>query len=144
MNDIRSDDDAEALLDLLDSTIAEPDENSRLLTDAMLEAKAEQLSAGPLSMVDRAALRDLLNGLARYYFGDRFADALHLPPAQSAGLIPLLAAAGAQSWQMQRSTPEGAALALEQFTAMTVAAVTKQMPDGTAYQLHLAAEAQAA
>jgi hypothetical protein len=95
-------------------------------------------------MVDRAALRDLLNGLVRYYFGDQFADALHLPPAQSAGLIPLLAAAGAQSWQLQRSTPEGAALALEQFTAMTVAAITEQMPDGTAYQMHLAAEAQAA
>lgn len=89
--DIRNDDDAEALLDLLDSTIAEPDENSRLLSDAMLEANVEQLSAGPLAMVDRAALRDLLNGLVRYYFGDQFADALHLPPAHSAGLIPLLA-----------------------------------------------------
>jgi hypothetical protein len=142
--DTRNDDDAEALLDLLDSTIAQPDENSHLLTDAMLDAKAEQLSAGPLSMVDRAALRDLLNGLVRYYFGDQFADALHLPPAESAGLIPLLAAAGAQSWQLQRSTPEGAALALERFTAMAVAAVTEQMPDGTAYQMHLAAEAQAA
>jgi hypothetical protein len=142
--DIRNDDEAEALLDLLDSTIAEPDENSLLLTDAMLAVNVEQLSGGLLSMVDRAALRDLLNGLVRYYFGDQFADALHLPPAQSAALIPLLAAAGAQSWQLQRSTPEGAALALEQFTAMTVAAITEQMPDGTAYQMHLAAEAQAA
>jgi hypothetical protein len=44
----------------------------------------------------------------------------------------------------QRSTPEGAALALEQFTAMTVAAITEQMLDATAYQMHLAAKAQAA
>jgi hypothetical protein len=141
---IRSDDDAEALLDLLDLTIAEPDDNVRQLTEAMLEANSEALSAGPLSMMDRATLRDLFNGLLRFYFSDRFADNLHLPPAQSAGLIPLLAAAGAQSWQLQRSTPEGAALALEQFTAAAVTLVAQMTPDHTAYQANVATEARAA
>jgi hypothetical protein len=141
---IRSDDDAEALLDLLDLTIAEPDDNVRQLTEAMLEANAEALSAGPLSMLDRATLRDLFNGLLRFYFGDRFADNLHLPPAQSAGLIPLLAAAGAQSWQLQRSTPEGTGLALEQFTAAAVAFVAEMTPDHTAYQTNISPEARVA
>jgi len=81
---VRSDDDAEALLD---STVAEPDDNSRALTEASLAANAEALAAGPLSMLDRATLRDLFNGLLRFYYGDRFADAMRLPPSRSAGLI---------------------------------------------------------
>jgi hypothetical protein len=131
---ISNDSDAEALLDLLDLTIGGPDENSRLLVDVMLDSNVEQLSAGPLSMVDGATLRDLVNGLLRYYFGDQFADALQLPPAQSTGLIPLFATASTQSWQLQRSTPEGAALALEQFTSMAVTVAHEETLGGTAYQ----------
>ncbi|GAB2981062.1 oxygenase MpaB family protein [Streptomyces pseudoechinosporeus] len=142
--DIRSDDDAEAFLDLLDSTIDEPDENSRALTEAMLESNVEALTAGPLSMLDPATLRDLFNGLLRLYYGDRFADTLHLPPSQSAGLFPLLAAIGAQSWQLQRSTPETAALALEQFTAIRAVGAAEAMPDHTAYQTNISPEANAA
>ncbi|GAB2764530.1 oxygenase MpaB family protein [Streptomyces bullii] len=141
---VRSDDDAEVLLDLLDSTIHEPDENSRALTEAMLDANVAALTAGPLSMLDRATLRDLFNGLLRFYYGDRFADALRLPRAQSAGLIPLLGAVGAQSWQLQRSTPETAALALEQFTAIRAADAAAAMPDHTAYQTNISPQAHAA
>lgn len=134
---LRSNADAENMRDLLDSTITGPDENSRLLTDALLDAAADGLTAGPMPM-DRAAMLDLLQALVRHVFGDEFADALHLPHAKSAELLPLLIAASAQSWQLQRSTPEGAAVALEQFTAMTVAAAAQGFPDGTTYQKHAA------
>ena len=136
---VRSDDDAEALLDLLDSTVAEPDDNSRALTEASPAANAEALAAGPLSMLDRATLRDLFNGLLRFYYGDRFADAMRLPPSRSAGLIPLLGAAAAQSWQLQRSTPETAALARERFTAIRADAA-EALTGHTAYQTNVSAE----
>ncbi|MEU9919342.1 oxygenase MpaB family protein [Streptomyces sp. NPDC051001] len=141
---VRSDDEAEALLDLLDSTIEEPDDNSRALCGAALDASVEALAAGPLSMLDRATVRDCYNGLLRHYFGDRFADSLQLPPAQSAALFPLLAMAGAQSWQLQRSTPESAALALEQFTAMKAADAAAMPEDHTAFQKNLSPEAASA
>ncbi|MGW3120107.1 oxygenase MpaB family protein [Streptomyces sp. NPDC001107] len=134
---IRSDDDAEVLIDLLDSTVAEPDENSRALCEATLDANAEALTAGPLSMLDRATLRDLFNGLLRFYHGDRFADALQLPPSQSAGLIPLLGAAAAQSWQLERITPETAVLARERFTAQRADAAAKPLTGHTAYQANV-------
>jgi hypothetical protein len=137
---IRTDADADVLLDLLDLTIDEPDDSSRSLTEALLDANVEQLSAGPLSMVDNATLRDLFNGLLRYFLGDRFADSLRLPPARATELIPMLAAASAQSWQLQRGTPENAALALEQFTAVNVAIAAEARPeDGTAYEKNPAA-----
>jgi hypothetical protein len=137
---IRTDADADVLLDLLDLTIDEPDDSSRSLTEALLDANVEQLSAGPLSMVDNATLRDLFNGLLRYFLGDRFADSLRLPPARATELIPMLAAASAQSWQLQRGTPENAALALEQFTAVNVAIAAEARPeDGTAYEKNAAA-----
>lgn len=89
--------------------------------------------------MDRASLLDLLHALVRHFFGDGLADALGLPQPKSAGLLPLLAAASAQSWQLQRSTPESAALALKEFTAMTVASAAEEIPGGTAYQQHTAA-----
>jgi hypothetical protein len=137
---VRTDADADALLDLLDITIAEPDDNSRELTLALLDANVEQLAAGPLSMMDRATLRDLFHGLCRYFLGDRFADSLQLPHAKTAAIIPLLAAASTQSWQLQRVTQENAALALEQFTAIAVAIAAEGAPeDGTAYEKNVAA-----
>ena len=67
--------------------------------------------------------------------GDRFADCPRLPPPKAAGLIPLLAAASAQSWRLQRGTPENTGTALEQFTAVTVAFAAEMTPrDGTAYE----------
>ncbi|WP_197040283.1 oxygenase MpaB family protein [Mycobacterium sp. URHB0044] len=137
---VRTDADADALLDLLDTTIAEPDENSRELTLALLDANVEQLAAGPLSMMDRATLRDLFHGMCRDFLGDRFADSLQLPPAQAAAIIPLLAAASTQSWQLQHSTEENAALTLEKFTATAVAiAAEGALEDGTAYEKNAAA-----
>jgi hypothetical protein len=53
--------------------------------------------------------------------------------------------AGAQSWQLQRNTPESAALALEQFTAMKADAAAAAMPeDHTAFQKSISPEAASA
>ncbi|MFD8627914.1 hypothetical protein ACFV4E_29235 [Streptomyces hygroscopicus] len=87
---------------------------------------------------ERDALRDLVNGLVRYIFGDEFADALHIAPSGQAALIPVLAAAGAQSWQLQRSTPESAEAARRQFTALLTERADAGIADGTAYQQHAA------
>ena len=60
--------------------------------------------------------------------------------AQTAAMIPLLAGTSTQSWHLQRGTPENAALALEQFTAVAVALAAAGVPDdGTAYQNNTAA-----
>jgi hypothetical protein len=133
--DLHTHAEAEVLLDLLDSTITAPDDNTTTLTEAMLDSYAEQFSAGLLP-IDRDTLRDLFTGLVRFFFGDHFAEELHLPQSQSAGMIPLLAAASAQSWQIQRSSPEGAAAARSDFTAQLVALAANPVPDGTAYQQH--------
>jgi len=142
--DIRDDAAAEELLDLLDSTIAEPDDNARALTEAMLESNAKTMSAGPLSMLDRATVRDLFNGVLRHVHGDRFADGLHLPRSQNAALLPLLAAVSAQSWQLQHRTAQTTAAAREEFTAVIASVVAENMPDHTAYQTHISPEAHAA
>lgn len=142
--DIRSDAAAEELLDLLDSTIGEPDDNARALTEAMLESNATTMSAGPLSMLDRATVRDLFNGLLRHVHGDRFADGLHLPRSRNTELLPLLGAVSAQSWALQHRTPETTAAAREEFTAVIASLVAENMPDHTAYQAHISPEAHAA
>ncbi|MEN3267507.1 oxygenase MpaB family protein [Pseudonocardia sp.] len=125
------------LKDLLDSTIAAPDENSRLLTDAQLDAGADILAPGPLGM-DKHAVRDLLNGLLRYFHGDELADGLKVPHSNATPLIPLLAAACAQAWHVQRSTPEGAAQALKEHTTSTLAIAAGGLPGGgaAAYERH--------
>ncbi|MEW2134852.1 oxygenase MpaB family protein [Streptomyces sp. NPDC005435] len=133
---INSHADAAALLDLLDSTITPPDDNSRALSEALLDSYVDLLTG--LVPMERDALRDLVNGLVRRTFGDKFADALHIPPSGHAALIPVLAAAGAQSWQLQRSTPESAEAARRQFTALLTERVNAGIPDGTAYQQHAA------
>jgi hypothetical protein len=123
--------------DLLDSTVAAPDENSALLTGAQLDAGADLLAAGPLGM-DKPAVRDLLNGLLRYFHGDELADGLKVPPSPATPLIPLLKAACAQAWHVQRSTPEGAAQALKVHTAMDLAITAGELPGGgaSAYEKH--------
>jgi hypothetical protein len=123
--------------DLLDSTVAAPDENSGLLTEAQLDAGAGLLAGGSLGM-DKPAVRDLLNGLLRYFHGDELADGLKVPLSPATPLIPLLKAACAQAWHVQRSTPEGAAQALKEHTAMDVAITAGELPGGgaSAYQKH--------
>jgi hypothetical protein len=125
------------LKDLLDVTIAEPDENSRLLTEAQLDAGADILAAGQLGM-DKPVVRDLLNGLLRYFHGDDLADGLGVPQSQTTPLIPLLVAACAQAWHVQRSTPEGAAQALREHTVGKLAITVGKLPGGGAssYEKH--------
>jgi hypothetical protein len=125
------------LKDLLDVTVAAPDENSRLLTEAQLDAGADILAAGQLGM-DKPVVRDLLNGLLRLFHGDQLADGLGVPPSRATPLIPLLAAACAQAWHVQRSTPEGAAQALREHTAGNLAITAGGLPGGGAssYEKH--------
>jgi hypothetical protein len=124
------------LKDLLDITIAAPDENSRLLTEAQLDAGADIL-AGQLGM-DKPVVRDLLDGLLRLFHGDDLADRLGVPPSRTTPLIPLLVAACAQAWHVQRSTPEGAAQALHEHTIGNLAITAGGLPGGGAssYEKH--------
>ena len=60
--------------------------------------------------------------------------------AQTAAMVPLLVAASTQSRQLQRGTPENAAPALEQFTAVAVALAAAGVPDdGTSDRRNTAA-----
>ncbi|MEZ0075487.1 oxygenase MpaB family protein [Planotetraspora sp. GP83] len=126
--------DAQRLQDLTDSTIAPPDENSRALTEAMLDAQAEALSE-PLG-IPKATLRQLFDSLVRRFFGDEMADALHLPVSDITPLLPLITILNGEARRWQTRTPETAAAALEEFVAAAQAqAVT--VPEGPEYEQHM-------
>ncbi|WLH14826.1 oxygenase MpaB family protein [Pseudomonas hefeiensis] len=135
--DLRSDSDAEELLDLLDSTIDEPDDNCRALTHAILEVLTDKAVAGPLSMMDRESVKDFLNGLARFSFGDRLTDALQIPHSPAVGFLPLFAASTAQAWRFQRSNPELAAACTKEYVATRRARVAQMVSGHTAYQKNI-------
>ncbi|MFI6428308.1 oxygenase MpaB family protein [Promicromonospora sp. NPDC050880] len=125
------------LLDLLDSTTAPPDENSRALVGALFDAATATLAAGPDSPMDAAGWRDLLNALAGRYHG-KDAAALGIPDSPLTAVLPLLAAAEAASRHYQAQVPGGVQQAVENGTRTVRGLVTALAESSTAYQDHVA------
>ncbi|TQM13614.1 oxygenase MpaB family protein [Pseudonocardia kunmingensis] len=129
---------AAELLDLLDSTSAAPDENSRALVGALFDAAISNLAAVPRSPMGESGWRDLLHALARRYHGDETADALGIPESPATSLLPLFAVGEAKARLHQLQVPG----ALQQAEEAGIAArrgLVAALTDSTAYQDHAAA-----
>jgi hypothetical protein len=124
---------AGALLDLLDSTSAAPDENSRALVGALFEAAITNLAAVPQSPMDGPGWRDLLHALARRYHGEDTAAALGIPESPATAMLPLFAVGEAKARLYQLQVPG----ALQQAEEAGIAArrgLVATLTDNTAYQ----------
>ena len=121
------------LLDLLDSTTAPPDENSRALVGALFDAAAEALAAVPESPMGAPGWRDLLNALAGRYHGEA-AGPLGIPDSPFAAVLPLLAAGEARARHYQAQVPGAVQHAVEDGTLAVRGLVTALSGDSTVYQ----------
>ncbi|MFE4915192.1 oxygenase MpaB family protein [Streptomyces sp. NPDC056652] len=129
---------ARVLLDLLDSTTAPPDDNSRALTTAMIGAQVDALAGGPRPLMPRPALEDLIHGLLRRSFGDALADSLGIPVSSATPFLPLLALVNSQSRRWQTLTADSAEQARRENAAgPSPDAVAALVPGGPAYHRHL-------
>lgn len=126
------------LLDLVDSTSAAPDENSRALVGALFDAATVNLAAVPGSPLDAAGWRDLLNALAGRYHGE-YAAGLGIPDSPVTPVLPLLAAGEAKARRYQLQVP-GAVREAEEEGARVFRGLVASLSDGAAaYQDHVAA-----
>ncbi|ATB31081.1 oxygenase MpaB family protein [Melittangium boletus] len=133
---VRDHADAGELLDLVDSTIQPPDENSRALVSALIDSTTDMLCAPKDTPFTRPLARDLLNALTRRFQGDARADELGIPATPTTSLLPLIAASNAELRRWQFHTPESTARVLEENGAGYLALATVP-PDGTEYQKHV-------
>jgi hypothetical protein len=123
------------LLDLLDSTTAAPDENSRALVGALFDAATTRLASAPQSPMDARGWRDLLHAVARDYHGDDTAAALGIPESPFTPLLPLLAAGEARARRYQSQVP-GALRQAEEAGIAASRGLVATLPGSTAYQDH--------
>lgn len=101
--------DARRLLDLLDSTTPRPDENSRLLTTAMVDAQARAMAGTPSVDLSEEQLRHLIHSVLRRTFGEERGDQLGIPAVPSAtDLIPLISQLNRQARYWQTYSPASA------------------------------------
>lgn len=125
------------LLDLLDSTSAAPDENSRALVAALFDAASANFAAAPQSPMDAAGWRDLLNAVAGRYHGDA-AAALGIQESPVTPLLPLLAAGEAKARRYQLQVPGAVQEAVEEGTRAFRGIVAVLGGASAAYQDHAA------
>jgi hypothetical protein len=126
------------LLDLLDSTSAAPDENSRALVGALFDAATTNLAALPQSPMDAAGWRDLLNALAGRYHGEAAAG-LGIAESPVTPVLPLLAAGEAKARRYQLQVP-GAVQESVEDGVRAFRGLVAALDDGrAAYQDHVAA-----
>jgi hypothetical protein len=126
------------LLDLLDSTSAAPDDNSRALVGALFDAATTTLAAVPQSPMDEQGWRDLLHALARQYHGEGTAAALGIPASPVTSMLPLFAAGEAKARLYQLQVP-GALRQAEEAGIAARRGLVAALTDSTAYQDHVAA-----
>ncbi|MBL1096333.1 oxygenase MpaB family protein [Streptomyces coffeae] len=133
--DVTDDESAGRLLDLLDSTSAPPDDNSRALTAAMIDATAQVLAAAPDALMDEEQYRDLTHGVLRLTLGSEHAGHLGVPESAAGHLLPLIGLLNGQARRWQTFTPESAAAAIEENVSggLSPELVEFLVPGGTAY-----------
>lgn len=134
--DVGSHEQAGALLDLLDSTSAGPDENSRALVGALFDATAAGLAGAPGPAMDAPGWRDLLHALAHSCHGEN-AVALGIPESPLTPVLPLLAAGEARARDYQLQAP-GALRQAEEAGIAAFRDLAAALTDSTAYQDHAA------
>nr|WP_170134275.1 oxygenase MpaB family protein [Murinocardiopsis flavida] len=116
-------DSARELGHLLDMTIGAPDENSRALTAAMIQAQVEVLSSGPQPLMQRTEFTELIHGILRNTLGDDRADELGIPHSAASPFLALTVQANKAARHWQTLSPESAEQALKSSTATWQGAV---------------------
>ncbi|GAA4013053.1 oxygenase MpaB family protein [Streptomyces plumbiresistens] len=102
------------LQDLLDRVTGVPDGNSRVLTEAMVDAQTHALAAAPGSTLSEDQLRALIHNLLRRALGDDTADRLGIPLPAATDLMPLITTLNRQSRYWQTFSPASAQAARRQ------------------------------
>ncbi|MFJ8108377.1 oxygenase MpaB family protein [Streptomyces sp. NPDC096132] len=105
---------ADRLRDLLDWATAAPDENSRALTRAMIDAQARAMAAAPDAVLSEDQLRVLIHNVLRRSFGDGTADRLGIPTPTATDLMPLIGTLNRQARYWQTFSPASAQAARRQ------------------------------
>ncbi|MFD2026336.1 oxygenase MpaB family protein [Promicromonospora aerolata] len=126
------------LLDLLDSTSAAPDENSRALVGALFDAATTNLAAVPQSPLNASGWRDLLNALAGRYHGEA-APALGIEESPVSAVLPLLAVGEAKARRYQLQVPGAVQEAVEDGTRAFHGVIAALGGASAAYQDDVAA-----
>ena len=124
---------ARRLQDVLDATVAAPDEISRALTAAMADAQARAMAGAPGALLSEEQLRHLIQSVLRRTFGEEMGDRLGIPGVRAAtDLMPLISQLNRQARYWQSYSPasslEARRRALEQPTPELKAAVLPCAP----------------
>jgi hypothetical protein len=129
LQELRDQQGARALLDLIDSTMEPPTEDSKTLTAAMSASLAELLGAGtPYSF-----RFDFVNALIRHFHGNTLADQLGAKRTWVSGLLPLFILQNRITRFRQRRDPALRRQAIEQ-TAKILSEQAALLEGDTTYQ----------
>jgi hypothetical protein len=97
---------ARRLQDLLDATTAAPDENSRALTAALVDAQAHAMAGAPGAVLSEEQLRHLIGNVLRRTFGEEWGDRLGISGIPTAtDLMPLISQLNRQAQYWQTYSP---------------------------------------
>ncbi|MGW6904751.1 oxygenase MpaB family protein [Streptomyces sp. NPDC054940] len=105
---------ARRLQDLLDRATPAPDEISRVLTEAMIDAQARAMAAVPGAVLSEDQIRVLIHNVLRRTFGDGTADCLGIPTPAATDLMPLISTLNRQARHWQTFSPASAQAARRQ------------------------------
>lgn len=100
-NSVTTDGDAQDLLALIDTTNGAPDDNSRALASALLDARTAGMP-WPRSSLIRASVAAGM----RFVIGDQLADALALPDTALKHAVPIVAGINSRARKQLRAAPE--------------------------------------
>jgi hypothetical protein len=99
-----TEDEAAAFWDLLKSTQAEPDDDSRALARALLDSPVTG-ARNPAERARAERMRSVGYALSRYFMGDRYADALGYPRSRAVPALALLRRFNRRAGLMWRVLP---------------------------------------
>lgn len=104
-------DGARLLQERLDALMSAPDENSRALTAAMIDAQARAMAAAPGAVLSEEQLRAITRSVLRQTFGDEQGDRLGVTVPPPTDLMPLVGSLNreARYWQTYSPASAGAA-----------------------------------
>lgn len=100
--------DAGRLRSRLDAGTPAPDDSSRALTTAMVDAQARAMAGAPGAVLSEEQLRYLIHSVLRQTFGDATADGLGVPVPAATHLMPLIGKLNRQSRYWQTFSPASA------------------------------------
>ncbi|PZG51938.1 DUF2236 domain-containing protein [Spongiactinospora gelatinilytica] len=137
--DVTGHEGAAELMHLFDVTKHAPDDNSRALTAAMIEAQVQTLAAHPQPLMSSADLTRLVHAILRSAYGDELSEQLGIPESAAMPFLTLTRQGNRDARRLQIGDPAVAARAIEENVAIRAAVLqaASAAPDGTTYQQHV-------